>query len=218
MMKMESKPLLQIALDTIKLDEALRITDLVQEHVDIIEIGTVLLKKEGVSVIQKIKTTYPEKWVFADTKTIDFGKIEARLAFEAGADMMSVCGIASDTTIDHTLREAHIRQKKVVIDLIGLGNSYRQVKRLSYLHPDYLTIQSRDDERATSNDLFEQVEVISQISPIPLAIAGGVQLDDIPYLLVFNPAIIVVGAAITRTSQPAEVAKRFRQSIETPPF
>ena len=217
-MTMKSKPLLQIALDTVKLDEVLRITDLVREYADIIEIGTVLLKKEGFSIIQKIKTTYPEKWVFADTKTLDFGKLEAQLAFEAGADMMSVCGIASDATIEHTIREAHTRQKKVVIDLIGLGNSYRQVKRLSYLYPDYLTIHSRADERSTDNDLFEQVEIISQISPIPLAISGGIQLDDIPYLLVFNPAIIIVGSAITTALRPDEVAKHFRESIETPPF
>ena len=215
---MESKPLLQIAFDTIKPEQVLRIADLVQDYVDIIEIGTVLLKKEGVSVIQKIKATYPEKWVFVDTKTIDFGKMEARIMFDAGADMMSVCGVASDATIEFAIREAHARQKKILIDLIGLGNSYRQVKRLSYFHPDYLMVHSGVDERSTENDLFEQVEIISQISPIPLIISGGVQLDDIPYLLVFNPAIIVVGSAITSAAKPDEAAKRFRDSIDMPPF
>ena len=48
---------------------------------------------------------------------------------------MSVCGIASDETIENAILEAHNHEKKVLIDLIGLGNSYRQVKRLSYLHP-----------------------------------------------------------------------------------
>ena len=215
---MKSKPLLQIALDSTNVDEIFRIADLVYDYVDILEIGTVLLKKEGAAIIEKMKRSYPEKYIFADSKTVDLGKLEAEVIFEAGADMMSVCGIASDATIGLVIHEAHIRQKEVLIDLIGLGDSYRQIKRLTYLQPDYITVHTGIDERVNDNDLFEKVEIISQISPISLAIAGGVQLDDISYLLVFNPAIIIVGTAITSSSDPRETAKLFWERINNPSF
>ena len=140
------------------------------------------------------------------------------MVFEAGADMMSVCGVASDMTIELALREAHIIGKKVLIDLIGTDASYRQIKRLSYFQPDYITIHTGIDERYTENNLFDKVEIISQICSIPLAIAGGIQLDDIPYLLAFRPAIIIVGSAITTSPRPRNAARHFWESIHEASF
>lgn len=214
---MKSKPLLQIALDSINLDEVFRVAELVQGYVDILEIGTVLLKKEGIRIVEKMKRLYPGILICADTKTVDLGKLEAQVMFEAGADLISVCGLASEATITFAIHEARMRQKKVLVDLIGLGDSYRQIKRFTYLQPDYLTVHTGIDERSTDNNLFQQVEIISQISPIPLAISGGVQLDDISYLLIFNPAIIIVGAAITASSDPNKTAKKFWENINALP-
>lgn len=214
----KSKPLLQIALDSINLDEVFHTAELVQGYVDILEIGTVLLKKEGVRIVEKMKRLYPNTLICADTKTVDLGKLEAQVMFESGADMISVCGLASEATITLAIHEARMRQKKVLIDLIGLGDSYRQIKRFTYLQPDYLTVYTGIDERSTENDLFQKVEIISQISPIPLAISGGVQLDDISYLLIFNPAIIIVGAAITTSADPKIMAKKFWERINSHSF
>lgn len=214
----KSKPLLQIALDSINLDEVFRVAELVQEHVDILEIGTVLLKKEGIRIVEKMKRLYPNTLICADTKTVDLGKLEAQVMFDAGADLISVCGLASEATIMFAIHEARMRQKNVMIDLIGLGDSYRQIKRFTYLQPDYLTVHTGIDERSTENDLFQRVEIISQISPIPLAISGGVQLDDISYLLLFQPAIIIVGAAITASSDPNKAAKKFWENINSLSF
>lgn len=213
---MQSKPLLQVALDIPDAEEALRIAGEVHEFTDILEVGSVLLKKEGVRIIERIKTAYPNKLVFADTKTIDFGRPEAQIVFAAGADIMSVCGIASDETITYAVEEAHSCQKKVLVDLIGLGDTYRQAKRLSYLHPDYIAVPTGIDKRSTNNELFEKVEIVSQISPIPLSISGGILLDDVSYLLMFHPTIIVVGASIVHASKPREVTERFWKSIHTP--
>ncbi len=215
---MESKPLLQVALDCLDRDEALWRAETVKDFAEILEIGAALLKKEGVRIIDTLKQTYPDKLIFADTKTVDLGRFEAQIVFEVGADIMSVCGVASDETIENAIHEAHSHEKKVLVDLIGLGNSYRQIKRLSFLRPDYLAVHTGIDERKTNNDLFEKVEIIAQISPIPLAISGGILLDDVSYLLVFHPAIIVVGSAIFSTDNPRKTTERFWNSINTLSF
>lgn len=210
---MMTKPLLQVALDYVDGHDVFRIIDAVQEYVDILDIGTLLLKREGVSIIAQMKQAFPDKLVFVDTKTLDLGQLEARLVFSAGADMMSVSGAASDATIELALREAHAQGKKVFIDLMGTDASYRQIKRLGYFEPDYIIIHSGVDEWHHENNLFEKVEIISQICSLPLAISGGIQLDDIPYLLVFQPAILIIGTAITTASSPQLVARSFWESI-----
>ena len=208
-----SKPLLQVALDLPDGNAALAFAYAIREYVDIFDIGTLLLKKEGAEIIRIFKDAFPTKLIYADTKTLDLGLFEARLVFDAGADMMSVCGVAADRTIDLALREGRLRQKEVVIDLIGLEASYRQIKRLSYFQPDYLMIHTGVDEWHNENTLFQKVEIIAQFCPIPLAFSGGIQLDDIPYLLVFHPAILVIGSAISTASDPVDMTRRFRESI-----
>jgi 3-hexulose-6-phosphate synthase len=210
---MRSKPLLQVALDSIEDQEVFRVAELVREYVDVLDIGTVLLKREGIRIIKQIKAAFPDKFVFVDTKTLDLGQLEARMVFSAGADMMSVCGAASDATIEFAIREARTFGKKVMIDLIGTDGSYRQIKRLSDFQPDYIIIHSGVDEWHNENNLFEKVEIISQICPLPMAVSGGIQLDDIPYLLVFQPAILIVGTAITTARLPQHAAQCFWESI-----
>lgn len=215
---MRSKPLLQVAFDCQDLDEALELADAVLDYADILEIGTALLKKEGVRSLAMFKERFSEKLLFADTKTIDIGKMEARMVFEAGADMMSVCGVASDQTIEAAIHEARNSHKQVMIDMINLSDAYRQVKRLAAFQPDYLAVHTGVDERIKKDDLFEQVEMISRISPVPFAISGGVQLDDVSYLMLFHPSILVVGAAITAAPLPEEAARRFWNRIHTLSF
>ena len=213
---MLTKPLFQIALDYVNGSDALTFAGTVHEYADILGVGTLLLKREGVRIIRELKRAFPQKRVYADTKTIDLGQLEAELVFDAGADMMSVCGAASDRTIELAIKAGRARSKHVLIDLIAMEASYRQIKRLSYFQPDYIIIHAGVDEWQNENTLFQKVEIISQICPVPMALAGGIQLDDIPYLMVFQPSIIVVGSAITKSSEPQKTAQSFWENIHGP--
>jgi hypothetical protein len=90
---------LQLAIDLLSVPDALSLLHKVAPYVDVIELGTPLIKQEGLSVVTDIKAAYPEKLVFADMKTMDAGELEADLAFKAGADIMTVLGTAGDSTI-----------------------------------------------------------------------------------------------------------------------
>ena len=60
--------------------------------VDIVEIGTPLLIAEGLGAVRAVCSAHPGMIVLADTKIMDAGGYEARLAFEAGADIVTVLG------------------------------------------------------------------------------------------------------------------------------
>lgn len=97
--------LLQIALDFLSLDEALKVASASHIYVDIIEAGTPLIKSEGIRAVEILKKNFHGKKIFADLKIMDAGLLEARMAFEAGADMISVCAQASIETIKEAIEE-----------------------------------------------------------------------------------------------------------------
>ena len=62
----------------------------VASEVDIIEIGTPLCKAAGLEAIRSIREIVPDKLILADFKSPDVGGLEAKMAFDTGADMMTV--------------------------------------------------------------------------------------------------------------------------------
>jgi bifunctional enzyme Fae/Hps len=60
----------------------------------IIEAGTPLIKKFGLSVIGEIRKLRPNAFIIADMKILDTGNLEARMAADATADAVVVSGLA----------------------------------------------------------------------------------------------------------------------------
>ena len=56
---------LQIALD-IDWDKASKILDQVQEYIDIVEIGTPLIFREGLSLVERVREQFSDLTVLAD--------------------------------------------------------------------------------------------------------------------------------------------------------
>ena len=56
--------------------DALALLSKVADQVDVIELGTPLIKQQGLSVVTNIKAAYPDKLVFEDMKTMDAAELE----------------------------------------------------------------------------------------------------------------------------------------------
>ena len=81
---------LQVAFDIQHSDEVLELVEVNGGLIDIVEIGTPLILKEGLKSVQKIKKEYPNQTVLADLKIMDAGSLEAQIGFDAGADDLSL--------------------------------------------------------------------------------------------------------------------------------
>ncbi len=81
-------------MDYITLPPTLAMAVKVAPEVDIIEIGTPLCKVTvGLDAIRAMRDLVgPDKLILADFKSPDVGGLEAKMAFDAGADMMTVIG------------------------------------------------------------------------------------------------------------------------------
>ena len=110
---------LQVAFDLLSLEEVLALLEEVHDLVDIVEIGTPLILKEGIQAVSKVKECYPDQVVLADLKIMDAGALEAEIGFDAGADMITVLGLASRTTKSAAKSTAEQHGGKIVVDLIN---------------------------------------------------------------------------------------------------
>lgn len=186
---------LQIALDLFSSDDAIAVLKLAAPYVDIIELGTPLMISEGTRVVRKVKDLYPEKTVFADIKVMDGGAIVSKLAFDAGADMVSVLAAAENNTILATLDCARENGGKVLVDMCAVHDIKARGEEIEPWKPDYLCVHVGYDIQKTGVDPVEELNKLKGIS-IPKAIAGGIKLNSFEQAVQSDADVIIVGSGL----------------------
>ena len=104
--KMNNMTKLQLAIDTLSLEEALELLKKVSPYIDIAEVGTPLLYRSGLEAVRKIREAFPELYILCDGKIMDAGAYESGEQYEAGANCASVLGVTDDATIQACVEEA----------------------------------------------------------------------------------------------------------------
>ncbi|MBW2392352.1 MAG: orotidine 5'-phosphate decarboxylase, partial [Deltaproteobacteria bacterium] len=99
------KPILQLALDFIDLQRALKNAQAgIAGGVNWIEAGTPLIKSEGLNAVRELRKLFPQTTIVADMKIMDTGRVEVEAAAKAGANIVDVLGAASDATIQECIQ------------------------------------------------------------------------------------------------------------------
>ncbi|WML49184.1 3-hexulose-6-phosphate synthase [Neobacillus sp. PS3-34] len=200
---------IQLALDRMNIDEAIALTKKVEDFVDWIEVGTSLIKEFGMQSVVSLKEAFPNKQIVADMKTIDNAVYECKIAFDAGADVITVMGVSPLVTIQTCLDEAKKRNKRIMIDLLNIemGTLPREVAEKAVL-----CIHMSKDEQELSGSNFSGMH-IEDDGRFELAIAGGISLDNIPEIAKLKPAVVIIGSAITKAAVPSVAASQFRSLL-----
>ena len=110
---------LQIALDEVTIEQGLLLCEQVREQIDIIEIGTPVLVREGLHAVRAFREHFPEKEILADAKIMDAGEWEAKMCFEAGADYVTVLAVTDLLTIKECVKTAKEFGKQIVDAFAG---------------------------------------------------------------------------------------------------
>jgi len=199
---------LQLALDRITKEDCIRIAKETEKSIDIIEIGTGVIKEYGMSIIREMRSLFPDKLILADMKTCDAGKHEARQAFEAGADMTTVMAFSSDLTIKDTLQVAKEMGKQIMIDLLEVHSRERiaELKELGVKLVSLHVGKDKQTEEAFNTTLFSLVQGFD----FEVAVAGGIDLENIHVIASHQPDIIIAGSSITGAEKPALAAAKMR--------
>ena len=204
---------LQVAIDLLTTEEALALAAKVAPYVDIIELGTPLIKNMGSTVITAMKAAHPDKLVFADLKTADAGELEADIAFKAGADLVTVLGVSGNATIIGAVKAAKAHGKGVVVDTIGHPDRVKRAREVTELGVDFVELHAGLDEQwAEGYSIQVLIDEASTVG-VPVSIAGGVNINNIDAVIKAGAQVAVAGAAIYAAEDPAAAAKALAEAI-----
>ena len=206
-------PKLQLALDTLSMNEAIRLAHLLQDYWEILEIGTTLLLAEGLESVRQFRRTFPEATLLADTKIVDAGAVLAGAACEAGADLVTVISAASTKTIQSAAKAAHECGAEVLLDHLGETWSSDALPGLGELGVDRIGLHLPIDLQGDHIIQPDIVHSIVEIVPLPVSLAGGITAEKVTQLCDTGVEVFVVGGYLLKADDPVAHAKLLRSAL-----
>jgi len=199
------KPIVQISLDLINIDEALETAALaIRAGVDWLEAGTPLILAEGLHGVRKLREAFPNVPIVADLKTMDGGYLEAEMMAKAGATHVVVMARAHEETIKVVVQAGRDYGIKVMGDNLGCDDRIEGAKRLEVLGCDYVIHHIGYDERRgiaaqgqrMPSPLDELKKVVDAVN-VPVQAVGGLTLEQAIRCPEYGAPMVVLGAPLT---------------------
>ncbi|MHA2393409.1 MAG: bifunctional 5,6,7,8-tetrahydromethanopterin hydro-lyase/3-hexulose-6-phosphate synthase [Promethearchaeota archaeon] len=209
-------PYVQVALDHPVIEKQIKVVkELPKSDRILIEIGTPFLKKYGVESIKQIREVAKEKFIVADLKTLDVGKLEVDFAFDATADGVVASGLAATASLDKFILEAQRLGIHAFVDTMEVQNPIEKLSSLTQT-PDVVIIhRAIDVEQSTSGEkspdaaqkarwglvpkikeLYKEQKKASGKDRVLVAVAGGIEPHSAAYALDQGADILIVGRFI----------------------
>lgn len=206
---------LQLAIDRFTLEEAENILREVGDFVDIVEVGTPLLLREGVAAIKRFRAINPDIQILADMKIVDGAEYESTMAFNAGADIVTVLAAAEDTTISIARDTAQKYGKSVMVDLIGVMDPRSRAIYADRIGADYLCVHRSTDLVDMNPRNLDRLRTVKDvIRRAKIAVAGCVNNNTICDIVAEKPDVVIVGSYITSSSDRRRAAKFMKKSMD----
>ncbi len=208
-------PYIQVALDHPALEKQIKVVkDLPKSDRIILEVGTPFLKKYGVESIKQIRDVAKEKFIVADLKTLDVGKLEVDFAFDATADGVVASGLAATASLDKFIMEAQRLGIHAFVDTMEVQNPIEKLSSLKQI-PDVVIIHRGIDVEQSAGDKSPDVQQRQRWSLVPkikelyaskkkasgkdrvlVAVAGGIEPSTATFAIEQGADILIVGRFI----------------------
>lgn len=206
---------LQIALDFMQLKRSIEICDeAVKGGADWIEVGTPLVKSEGTEAIRTFRKKYPGKKIVADTKTMDTGGFEVEIMSKAGADIVTVLGLADDSTISEAVMVGRKYGSEIMVDMINVPDKVKRSKEVEKLGVAYICLHMGIDQQMKHEE--PPIDILKKIvdtTNIPIAVAGGITVETVSQYVSAGASIIIVGGGITKTQDITKATSDMKKAM-----
>src|SRR6476620_2755147 len=208
------KPIVQISLDIIDIDEALETAAMaLRAGVDWLEAVTPLILAEGLHGVKKLREAFPSVPIVADLKTMDGGYLEAEMMAKAGATHVVVMARAHEETIKCVVKAGKDYGVKVMGDNLACDEMVAAAKWLEDLGCDYVIHHIGYDERRgiaakgyRMPSPLDQLREVVQAVTIPVQAVGGLSLEQAIQCPAYGAPLVVLGAPLTIDSDSFKTA------------
>lgn len=210
-----TKPMIQIALDQTNLPAAIEVANNVESFVDVIEVGTILAFAEGMNAVSTLRANHPDHILVCDMKTTDGGAILAKMAFEAGADWITVSAAAHIATIEACKKVADQHKGEIQIEIYGNWTMADAQAWVDLGVSQAIYHRSRDAELAgvgwTEQDLVK-MRALSELG-LELSITGGIVPEELYLFEGIKAKTFIAGRALAG-EQGKQTAEALRAQID----
>ncbi len=220
-------PYIQVALDHPNIEHHMKVLkQLPKSDRIILEIGTPFLKKYGMEAIKRVREVAPEKFIVADLKTLDVGKLEVDFAFDATADAVVASGLAAPSSIDKFLLEANRMAIYGFVDTMEVEDPIAKLSKLKQVPDVVILHRAIDVEQATGSEssdaaqkarwgvipkikeLYKDQKLASGRDRVLVAVAGGIDPNTAKYAIDMGADILIVGRFITSSKDVENSMRR----------
>lgn len=219
-------PPIQIALDLLDLPRAIRIAEeavkgILEETGDDsrawVELGTPLIKSEGMNAIREMREKFPQLTICADMKTMDAGATEVEMAAKAGANVVFVLGCSPDSCISEAVLAAKKYGVKLAADLISVTEPEKRAVELEKMGVDIVNIHVGLDQQVLG---IKPVELVRKIAAAisgkaMISAAGGLNSETAVQAWEAGADIIIVGGSLYKAASPEESVRKIIQSLKS---
>ena len=206
---------LQVALDLMQLNRAVVIAkEAVAGGADWIEVGTPLIKSEGADAVRALRREFPGKKIIADTKTMDVGAFEVEIMAKAGANIVTVLGLADDSTIEEAVMAGRKYGAEIMIDMINVPDRVKRSVEVEKLGVSYICLHMGIDTQMRGEEPPIEVlrNIVSAVS-IPIAVAGGITAENAGLYAEAGATDVIVGGAIIKTEDIKKAAEDIKAAL-----
>jgi 3-hexulose-6-phosphate synthase/6-phospho-3-hexuloisomerase len=208
-------PVLQVALDLMHLKRSVEIArESIDGGVDWIEAGTPLIKSEGAEAIRTLRREFPGRKLVADTKTMDVGSFEVEIAAKAGADVITVMGLADDSTVSEAVMAARKYGAEVMVDMLNVQDAAGRSRAVEKLGVSYICLHMGIDQQMKGkNAPTDILKSVVATTSIPVAVAGGITAETAGSYVRAGASIIIVGGGIIKTGDITGAARDMKKAM-----
>lgn len=201
----------QVALDAITMDDALTLVQKIYDDIDVIELGSPFVWTHPIQAISDFKRRFSKAKILADYKIMDGGAYCAQLAFDAGADIITVAGVSLDANIQGAIDAAHACGKEALVDMMAvpfelLGDRAGEIEKMG---ADYICIHRG---LGVTTSPVEHLKLLRNIlNKTKIAIAGGINLDTMKEIAPYQPDLVIIGSALAKATDPLRYLREMKQ-------
>lgn len=205
---------LQAAIDRVSLGEAARLAYNLNGKVDIVEMGTSLVKDYGNLAITELRNVLTETELLVDIKTIDEGAYEFKQGYHFGGDILTVMGAASYDTIKVCYEVAQAEGKTMMIDLLEVDDE--KIAKLVEFDQAIFALHHSIDRKDKLDAVVSVADFHQKFPQVKrMAIAGGIDLEQTQKLAEQDLIeIVIVGSKITKSLDPVQTAEEFMKELQ----
>ncbi len=140
------------------------------------------------------------------------------MAFDAGADMMTVIGGAPLATVESALDAARAAGKEMLMELTGVRDILARASEWRAIGVERMVYHRGWDEQAYNRQwVDEDRATIRQLIDMgfKVTVTGGITRETLGFFQPLDVSIVICGRGIREASDPLQAAREFRREMET---